>query len=372
MLAVECALSVRPDQRNNTLAHEYLDEPDVLDAKVDLLIDLLRRAKGKSVVYSGAGISKSSGIPDYASKASNSLVAAPKVASPILALPTLAHRVLTALHRREGWIGQWINQNHDGLAQKAGFPEKLCNSIHGDWFDPSNPVVQFSGSLRSDLFERLLQWEKRTTLCICLGTSLSGMNADRMAETPTEKCDLPRKMHKSRRVSADEIAAAANLGTVIVNLQSTRLDDVCTLRIWAKIDDVWALVAKKLSLAADEFAMPPRPFPALPDGTVYALPRYDANGRRLAADEPDSDTALDLAVGACIRIAHPDASNANAIGEIADPDEAENFVCVFRKKGKLQRVYTLGRWFIKAALDGDLEQLPIVNAVPTQEDSESK
>jgi hypothetical protein len=54
----------------------------------------------------------------------------------------------------------------------------------------------------------------------------------------------------------------------------------CTLRIWAKIDDVWALVAKKLALAADEFAMPPRPFPALPDGSVYALPRYDATGRR--------------------------------------------------------------------------------------------
>lgn len=57
------------------------------------------------------------------------------------------------------------------------------NEIHGAWFDPSNPVVQFSGKLRSDLFEWLCDMELATDLCLCLGTSLSGMNADRAAVT---------------------------------------------------------------------------------------------------------------------------------------------------------------------------------------------
>ena len=61
------------------------------------------------------------------------------------------------------------------------------NSIHGDWFDISNPVVQFSGSLRSDLFDDMLKKERRTDLCLCLGTSLSGMNAGLFLETLRKK-----------------------------------------------------------------------------------------------------------------------------------------------------------------------------------------
>ena len=46
----------------------------------------------------------------------------------------------------------------DGLPQKAKFPQEALNEIHGAWFDPSNPVVPMSGSLRGDLFEWLQEW----------------------------------------------------------------------------------------------------------------------------------------------------------------------------------------------------------------------
>ena len=36
------------------------------------------------------------------------------------------------------------------------------------------------GNLRGDLFEWLREWEERADLVLVLGTSLSGMNADRM------------------------------------------------------------------------------------------------------------------------------------------------------------------------------------------------
>jgi hypothetical protein len=52
-------------------ASEYCDEDDVLDEKVQSLVRLIKRSE-KCVIYSGAGISVSSGIPDYATHSSKS------------------------------------------------------------------------------------------------------------------------------------------------------------------------------------------------------------------------------------------------------------------------------------------------------------
>lgn len=54
-------------------ANEYLDSPEVLKAKVKLMAEMLRQSKS-CCAYTGAGLSRSSGIPDYASKATNSVV----------------------------------------------------------------------------------------------------------------------------------------------------------------------------------------------------------------------------------------------------------------------------------------------------------
>jgi len=116
------------------------------------------------------------------------------------------------------------------------------NEIHGAWFDPSNPVVPFSGSLRSDLFQEMLQAEKQTDLCLCLGTSLAGMNADRMAKTPAEKSLKNPK---------------ETLGTVIINLQETNLDHQSAVRVWAKLDDAMDLLARELQLTLSWEPFPP-------------------------------------------------------------------------------------------------------------------
>lgn len=70
-----------------------------------------------------------------------------------------------------------------------GYPQDGLNEIHGAWYDPSNPVVQMSGNLRGDLFEWLREWEERADLVLVLGTSLSGMNADRMVLLISLKID---------------------------------------------------------------------------------------------------------------------------------------------------------------------------------------
>merc|ERR1712078_397048 len=99
--------------------------------------------------------------------------------SPYEAQPTFTHRALVALHEA-GLVRYWVQQNHDGLPQKAGLPQSAINEIHGAWYDPSNPVVAMNGSLRSDLFKEMLEWEEKTDLTLSMGTSMCGMNSDRV------------------------------------------------------------------------------------------------------------------------------------------------------------------------------------------------
>merc|ERR1719343_1938209 len=92
------------------------------------------------------------------------------------AQPTLSHYVMAALNKRDVLHG-WVQQNHDGLPQKAGYRQEDINEIHGSWFDPSNPVVKYSGTLRSDLCEDMENQADTADLVIVLGTSLTGLNA---------------------------------------------------------------------------------------------------------------------------------------------------------------------------------------------------
>ena len=53
---------------SNIVANEFEDYPEVLKEKVNLACELIKNAKNV-VIYTGAGISRASGIADYASKA---------------------------------------------------------------------------------------------------------------------------------------------------------------------------------------------------------------------------------------------------------------------------------------------------------------
>ena len=138
-MAVSCASDARPGY-NTRKAHEYLDEDDVLRAKCKFVARLVRQSK-KAVAYTGAGISTASGISDYASKSDASLAKKrPTLRSHYDAQPTLAHRCLVSMFRA-GQLQHWIQQNHDGLPQKAGMPQEHINEIHGSWYDPVSALL---------------------------------------------------------------------------------------------------------------------------------------------------------------------------------------------------------------------------------------
>ena len=103
-------------------ASEYEDEEETAAAKCDALARLLRASK-KTVVYSGAGISVAAGI----GQAARGNFRAGKSTD---AQPTFTHYALGALSKA-GLLHGWVQQNHDGLPQKGGFPQENINEIHG-------------------------------------------------------------------------------------------------------------------------------------------------------------------------------------------------------------------------------------------------
>lgn len=279
-------------------SHEYSDTDATLALKIKLLADLIRRSKS-FVAYTGAGISTSSGIDDYASASDSSVIAErTKLRSPFDAQPTRAHFVLTALER-VGLLKTWVQQNHDGLPQKAGFPQCRLNEIHGAWYDPSNPVVMMSGELRGDLFAWMEDTARQADLVLAMGTSLAGMNADQTVTDVTGRYARAREGRSLRAAAQSKRQACKDpLGAVIVNLQRTQLDDQCTLRIYAKINHVMELLAAELGLE-----VPSVPYalaleaPHMVEPDVYRI-QFDEHG----ALTPGRHTLLDLREGSHVRL----------------------------------------------------------------------
>ena len=84
-----------------------------------------------------------------------------------------------------------MQQNHDGLPQKAGFPQELINEAHGSWYDPSNPVAKYGGTC-DPVLESLMEKEAESTdLVLVSGRSLGGLYADKLAMRTAERSRYP-------------------------------------------------------------------------------------------------------------------------------------------------------------------------------------
>ena len=169
----------RPGYDGAEDASEYLDEGSTLTLKVRRLAEMIRASR-KCIYYTGAGISTASGTPDYASKARHSKAPhrGKSEGNRLEAQPTYGHHALAALARKANGKVLWLEQNHDRLALKAGFPVANLNEIHGAWGDNKNRVKMMDDTLRRDLREEMEDWAQNADLCIALGTSLCGMTAD--------------------------------------------------------------------------------------------------------------------------------------------------------------------------------------------------
>lgn len=329
-------------------ATEYEDRPEVLKEKVGLLAALLLCSQ-KTVAYTGAGISVAAGIGQAAAGS------AKKGNLSTSALPTKTHHALAALSRAALLHG-WVQQNHDGLPQKAGFPQEAINEIHGSWYDPSNPVVLYSGSLRGDLCSDMRTLAETADLALVLGTSLSGLNADQVATKPGKR---------SLRGKA--------LGTCIISPQRTPHDGLVALRIFGKSDAVMQLLAEQLGTARDleQAERQPRTWEEFP--SRLAVP-YDEEGRLLHSGcgrEASGSYFWDLRPGQQVVLAAD--HNVEGAGQPAFKHITSK--TVGRVIGRDPRsfsiqidfegaIMSLGLWWLDSATRGAVPQLPVVNVKP--------
>ena len=129
--------------------------------------------------------------------------------------------------------------------------------VHGSWYDPTNPVICYEGTLRRDVFTRMKKAKYSADLVLVIGTSLSGLNCDKVAME-----------------ASDRSLEAEALGSVIINLQQTEQDGVSSLRIFANIDDVFRALLHELDLSIDETILWKEP-----PNTLVTVP-YNRNGMR--------------------------------------------------------------------------------------------
>src|SRR5919205_1139494 len=124
-----------------------------MEERLATLLDEVRRARGRVIALTGAGISAESGIPTFRGK-EGYWVVGPKNYMPLEmferspeevwrwylyrfgvcrgAQPNAGHRALVALERALGDRFHLVTQNIDGLHLRAGATPARTSCIHGD------------------------------------------------------------------------------------------------------------------------------------------------------------------------------------------------------------------------------------------------
>ncbi|GFP99893.1 NAD-dependent protein deacetylase srt1 [Phtheirospermum japonicum] len=130
-------LSVIEDVGNVGMT-EFFDPPHVLQEKIEQLAMMIQKSK-HLVVFTGAGISTSCGIPDFRGPKGIWTLqrqgkALPEASLPFhRATPGTTHMALVELEKA-GILKFLISQNVDGLHLRSGIPREKLSELHGDSF----------------------------------------------------------------------------------------------------------------------------------------------------------------------------------------------------------------------------------------------
>ncbi|GMH35465.1 hypothetical protein BSKO_03333 [Bryopsis sp. KO-2023] len=264
-------LSWKEDYGGQLGTRELHDKGDVVEKKVERLAEWFSSASG-IIVFTGAGISTSCGIPDF--RGPKGVWTLQKQGKPPpelkmsfeMSKPSYTHQAIATLVSR-GKISYVVSQNVDGLHLRTGIPRDKIAELHGNCFaercskckkeyirDFEMKTVGFkptgrkcsapqcSGGLR----DHILDWDdalpeaelqkseehaQKADLAVCLGTSLQIIPA----------CDIPLEtVNEGGRLA-------------IVNLQKTPKDGDADLVIHSRVDEVMRSLMGRLKIKVPNF-----------------------------------------------------------------------------------------------------------------------
>jgi NAD+-dependent protein deacetylase sirtuin 6 len=124
-------------QNSKFAKFQIFESQEVVNKKVEELVDMILAAK-HIVVHTGAGISTSTGIPDFRGP-TGVWTLEKKGIKPTIdidfnqAVPSKTHRILKLLMDR-GFIKFIISQNIDGLHMRSGVKRNNLAELHGNFF----------------------------------------------------------------------------------------------------------------------------------------------------------------------------------------------------------------------------------------------
>ncbi len=234
--------------------------------QLDLLARLLRESQ-RVLLFTGAGASTESGIPDYRTpggpwsrhrdvKLPEFLADADARAAfwargrelypaMLIARPNAVHHLAVRLHN-EGRLTGVITQNVDGLHGAAGLPARLLVELHGN----AHTVACLSCGAKSSRLEiqRRLEEGEQAPPCLLCGGILKSTTVIFGQPLPPEKveqaremagrCDLCLVIGSSLKVYpagyVPHWARKAGAELAIINLESTRLDGLCRVAVHAR------------------------------------------------------------------------------------------------------------------------------------------
>ncbi|XP_005999102.1 NAD-dependent protein deacetylase sirtuin-6 isoform X2 [Latimeria chalumnae] len=238
---------------------EMFDSPEELDRKVLEVAELIRNAS-YVVFHTGAGISTSTGIPDF--RGPNGVWTmeerglAPKFDTTFEeARPSKTHMALLELER-VGTLKYLISQNVDGIHVRSGFPRQYVRDhVVGTMGLKQTgrlcDVVKSRGlrACRGKLRDTILDWED----------SLPDRDLN-LADEACRKADLAITLGTSLQIKPSGnlplITKRKGGKLVIVNLQPTKHDRQADLRISGYVDEVMCKLMKHLGLEIPEWTGP--------------------------------------------------------------------------------------------------------------------
>ena len=270
---------------------EIFDKTPILISKVKCLINLIKSSKSP-LVFTGAGISTSAGIPDFRSSYKTTLKTGPGVwesednrskyqGTPIIkpaieCYPTITHMALKTLIDHN-IIKHLITQNVDNLHMRSGITESYLTELHGNickeycekcqktyyrdyYVKPRNSdplevltnrnckychvrlkktLVNFGEKIPILKLLKCNEIVKECDICICLGSSLR--------VNPASK--IPKEFSKNQ-----------NKKLAFINLQKGIFEEFADISIYGYCDDIMEMVMKELGLEIEEFKIKKKMF----------------------------------------------------------------------------------------------------------------